>query len=467
MTCPCPDASPRAAGLRRLTVVMLAVGVMASALVVGQSTSPRPVGDPPAKWWKGNLHTHSLWSDGDQYPELIALWYKEHGYQFLALSDHNVLSRGQKWVNASKNKGGPTALDKYRERFGASWVEEREGKAPPPKADEKAAEKAEKGEAAGPLREVRLKPIGEFRALVEEADRFLMLQGEEISDKLGKLPVHLCVTNLHDVIPPQGGATISELIANNVRAVRAQREQTGQPMFAHLNHPNWNFGVTAEDLAPVEDERFFEVYNGHRGVKNEGDAQHADTERLWDIILTLRLGELGLGPIYGVATDDSHEYHGAAEKVVASPGRGWVVVRARRLTPESLITAMEAGDFYASNGVELTDIRQVDGKLAIDIVPQPGVTYKTQFIGTRKGYDSKSEPVLDDKQQPLPVTRRYSADVGQVLAEVEGANPSYTLKGDELYVRAKVVSSKPKENYYRKGEFEMAWVQPIVLKGKE
>ena len=29
-----------------------------------------------ARWWKGNLHTHSLWSDGDDYPEMIADWYR-------------------------------------------------------------------------------------------------------------------------------------------------------------------------------------------------------------------------------------------------------------------------------------------------------------------------------------------------------------------------------------------------------
>ena len=26
------------------------------------------------KWYRGNLHTHSLWSDGDDYLESIALW---------------------------------------------------------------------------------------------------------------------------------------------------------------------------------------------------------------------------------------------------------------------------------------------------------------------------------------------------------------------------------------------------------
>jgi len=41
-------------------------------------------------WYKGNTHTHTLMSDGDSPPELVARWYKDHGYQFLVLSDHNV-----------------------------------------------------------------------------------------------------------------------------------------------------------------------------------------------------------------------------------------------------------------------------------------------------------------------------------------------------------------------------------------
>ncbi|NJD10724.1 MAG: PHP domain-containing protein [Gemmatimonadetes bacterium] len=43
-------------------------------------------------WYKGNTHTHTSASDGDSPPEQVARWYKEHGYQFLVLSDHNVFT---------------------------------------------------------------------------------------------------------------------------------------------------------------------------------------------------------------------------------------------------------------------------------------------------------------------------------------------------------------------------------------
>ena len=49
-----------------------------------------------------------------------------------------------------------------------------------------------------------------------------------------------------------------------------------------------------------------------------------------------------------------------------------------------------------------------------------------------------------------------------MLAEVTGATASYTLKGDEIYVRAKIVSSKAKPNASIPGEVECAWTQPVV-----
>ena len=75
-----------------------------------------------ARWWKGNTHTHSLWSDGDDYPEMIVDWYKRNGYQFLALSDHNIVQAGERWLELKpptvvageiELKGGGVVLENY------------------------------------------------------------------------------------------------------------------------------------------------------------------------------------------------------------------------------------------------------------------------------------------------------------------------------------------------------------------
>jgi hypothetical protein len=48
---------------------------------------------PPAvRWYKGNTHTHTTNSDGDAPPQQVVDWYADHGYDFLSLTDHNVLT---------------------------------------------------------------------------------------------------------------------------------------------------------------------------------------------------------------------------------------------------------------------------------------------------------------------------------------------------------------------------------------
>lgn len=415
------------------------------------------------RWFKGNLHTHSLWSDGDDYPEMIADWYKQHGYNFLTLSDHNVLQEGERWFElkapvAMKGdvmlRGGGAVLDKYVARFGAGWVQQRE---------------------VSGKREVRLKPLAEYRTLLEEPGRFLMIPSEEVTSawKREKTateperggPVHINLTNPREFVAPSPGRTALEIMQATANTVHAQREKTGQPMFLHLNHPNFVWGVTAEELMQVHHEKFFEVYNGHPGVNNAGDATRLSTESMWDAILTRRLAELKLGVMYGIAVDDSHHYHKIALGQ-SNPGRGWVMVRARHLTPESIVLAMEAGDFYATSGVTLRDIRASQRDLTVEIAAEAGVTYTIQFIGTRRGYDPTSElmqpPAGSPARKGLP-HRRYSRDVGAVLAESAGTSATYVFRGDEIYVRAKITSSKPKANGSVAGENECAWVQPVVV----
>jgi hypothetical protein len=374
----------------------------------------------PLNWYKGNTHTHTLWSDGNDFPEMIVAWYQERGYDFLALSDHNILSRGEKWmkveaIDKRKKKPGATALEKYGEKFGDEWVELR-------------------GEGAE--REVRLKALAEFRSKFEKPGEFLLIEAEEITDRFRNNQVHINAINLQELIPPQKGASVVETVRNNLRMVAEQAERLGRPILAHLNHPNFHYSFTAEQLAEVLEEQFFEVYNGHPGINHLGDAEHPGDEELWDVANALRLGKLKAAPLFGVATDDSHDYHGGN----VSPGRGWVMVRSEKLEANALIEAMKKGDFYASTGVVLDEVSHADGVLLVKARVQDGVDYEIQFIGTRQGED---------------------AEPGEVLAINEGPSASYPLQGDELYVRAVVTSSRSHPNPSFTDQQEQAWTQPV------
>ena len=134
------------------------------------SIAPASGEEPELKWWKGNLHTHSLWSDGDEFPEMIASWYAERDYNFLALTDHNVLSDGMRWMKLADivKRSDDQILNRYIEKFGQSWVETR--------GEQDAADFA-----------VRLKPLHEFRHLLEQKNQFIMIPAEEISDRAGEI----------------------------------------------------------------------------------------------------------------------------------------------------------------------------------------------------------------------------------------------------------------------------------------
>jgi hypothetical protein len=41
------------------------------------------------RWFKGNTHAHTTNSDGDSPLEVVTDWYRQHGYQFLAVTDHD------------------------------------------------------------------------------------------------------------------------------------------------------------------------------------------------------------------------------------------------------------------------------------------------------------------------------------------------------------------------------------------
>jgi hypothetical protein len=421
---------------RRLVRPLGALALLALALLGARSaplSTPAPpqqqavsaASAAPPRWWKGNTHTHTLWSDGDAAPEVVADWYRSHGYHFLVLSDHNVLSQGERWfpLAAEGGKGDLTQarVDELRARFGDDAVVVRAGERGP---------------------KMRLVTLDELRARFERPGEFLFVQGEEVSATFGQFPVHVNGLNLAEPVAPVRGSSLRETLQLNIDAILEQGRRLERAVLAHVNHPNFYWALSAEDLASIEGERFFEVYNGHSAVRNYGDAEHPGTEAMWDLALTLRLHELGLPVLYGMATDDAHQYF-KWRTGKDNPGRGWVMVRARELTAEALIAALRAGDFYATSGVLLESIEQDERRLRIAIAAEDGLEYTTTFVGTRRRGDALGPP-------------------GEPLHEARGRVAEYAFQGDELYVRAVVVSSRAHPNPYAEGDRETAWVQPVV-----
>lgn len=373
----------------------------------------------PEVWYKGNLHTHSYWSDGDEFPELIMDWYKKNGYQFIGLSDHNTLAAGEKWKKITKSKLYEDSFTKYLEKYGKDWV----------------TYKVDSGRTI-----VKLKTLAEYRSLFEDKN-FLILQSEEITSRFKNKPIHMNATNIQTIIGPQSGNSVTEVMQKTVDAVLKQREETGVPMIAHVNHPNFGFGVSVQDMIDLKGERFFEVYNGHPYVNNYGDSLHPGMEEMWDRINVAYLDRAQ--PImYGLATDDSHNYHQFG-KTFSNSGRGWVMVKAKALTPEALIEALESGQFYSSTGVTLSDVSYYKDQLTVIVQPESGIEYTIEFIG------------VEQEEQK-----------SKVLKKVTGTYGDFKLTRRYLFVRARITSTKKKDNPYQEGDVEMAWTQPVISNKK-
>lgn len=418
---------PPAAHSRAKRASWLLVLALTASWSVAASADEAIPADAAPRWWKGNLHTHTFWSDGDDFPEMVAEWYRTRGYHFLALSDHNVLAVGSRWMaeKTVRKRGGAEVIDKYLARFGPAWVERR---------------------GAGERAAIRLKPLAEFRCLVEERGRFLMIPAEEISDRAAGKPLHINASNIVEAIQPVGGRTAVEAIQGNLRAVRDQAERAGREIIAHLNHPNFGYAVTPADLAQATLEQHFEIFNGHPAVNQLGDDDHPSLEMFWDIANTIRLDELQAAPLFGIATDDSHNYHSHSDEPKASrPGRGWVMVRATHLTPENILRAVKRGDFYASSGVTLREVAFDESAqtLRLAIEPAGDATFTTRFIASFAATDG----------QP--------ARIGVEVAASEGVAARYRLTGEELYVRAIVTSSEAPADPVWKGQRAEAWTQPV------
>lgn len=369
------------------------------------------------QWYKGNLHTHSYWSDGDEFPEIIMDWYKSRDYQFVALTEHNTLAEGEKWKTISSDSIYQHAFNKYLETYGPDWV-------------------VYERDSSNKIK-VKLKTHDEYRSLFEEDGQFLIIKSEEITDRFENKPIHMNATNIQNKIEPQGGTSVVDVLQNNIDQVIAQRRELEVPMIPHINHPNFGYGISLNDMIALENEQFFEVYNGHPAVHNSGDTTHISTEKMWDLINISYLKN-NKPLMYGLATDDSHHYH-TKGNTWSNAGRGWIMVQSDSLNPESLISAMEAGDFYSSTGVTLNTIEFKNNTLSVDVQSEPNIRYTISFVGCKKG---ETEP--------------------QEFLTVQASNASFKVSDDLLYLRCKITSTKLHANPVEDLIYESAWTQPVI-----
>jgi predicted metal-dependent phosphoesterase TrpH len=323
----------------------------------GDASAAAPPGPPGrfvetmdvSTFQKGNIHTHTTRSDGDRPPQDVYTWYRDRGYNFLAITDHNTLT-------------DPAV----------------------------------------------------FR-LLERRKRFVLIPGEEVTMRGAGKQVHVNAICHKETIGGHLFDTQREALAWAVKQIKAQGG------VALVNHPNWDWALTADDLPAAHGARLLEIASGHPYVHTLGDETHLSHEAIWD-------AAFGAGEDFaGVAVDDAHAYDPHAPETAARPGRAWIQVFAPEASRKAICAALAEGKLYASTGPALRRIQVTERAYA---VYPADLSAEVEFVG-------KAGAVLQRGK-----------------AGSDGA-ARYELKGGEAYVRARITTADGKH----------AWTQPSRVGG--
>jgi predicted metal-dependent phosphoesterase TrpH len=415
-------------------------GAIAGSLLVG---APRlsMAGDaaaPQKHWFKGNLHMHTQWSDGHPMPQWAVDWYKSHGYHFICPSDHNIFQTNDLRFDGFGFKNPPPDLTPFQGETSLwkllsptpGWPKLTQANID--ETIEKFGKDAVRMITVGDQTYARMTPYCELEEQFAEPGKFLMIPGyEQTGGAANDQQVHVNFINVRDVFPYISGQTPKEILKQTFAKGREVYE--GQDYLFIANHPLWRYyDLSPNDLIALPQIRLFELNNNDIAGGLDPHPQGWTPEKFWDVVNAHRAAH-DQPLLLGIGTDDRHSYD--------SPPKAWAVVRAANLCAKELLEAISAGDFYASNGLDFQEIH-FDGKtLSVKIdVCQEG-SYRIEFLGTKKDYDPTCRAIDVEKGERNPARRidLYSDTIGVVLDSVEGTEGSYTLKPDDLYVRAKIV----------------------------
>lgn len=280
---------------------------------------------PKANVYKGQMHCHSTGShDGGDTPTALLTFYKNAGYHFVSITDHDVATPDP----------------------GVSGV--------------------------------------------------LFIPGIEITVGVG-LDCHVPVYNVTNL---QANKTAQGVIDGTV----------GLGGLANVAHPNYaGTPHSYRDLACLSDYIGIEIFNANVAYY-PSPSQTGYAEDRWDELLT------DGRKTFGFAVDDCHATNNPVQANV-----GWVQVFADDLSVDSILDSIKRGNFYSSTGATLS----------ID-VDKNVITATTDDAATIE-WIGKRGTVL--RTSPLHST-----------------SDSYTIVGDELYVRVRVT---------RDSDSEFAWSNPI------
>lgn len=299
------------------------------------------------RFYKANLHSHSIISDGKLTPPEAKKLYKSRGYSVLALTDHDVMI-----PHGELSDRDFLFLSGYELEFKESTT-------------------------FGTPRHCHLTMIApEENAPMAAAHRTKYLYGNS-RDWIRK-------TRILDTDADFEREYTPESINRAVSLARARG------YFVTYNHPAWSM-ESFSDISSYKNLSAIEITNANSRLQGFPE----ENSQLYDALL--RKGHrVGI-----IAADDNHNEYPATSRACDS-FHAYTVIKAKELSYSAIFEALTKGNYYASEAPEIRALYYEDGSVHLKCSPAESITFNTATRHTahftRRGFDSLGEAVFT----PLP-----------------------------------------------------------------
>lgn len=325
-------------------------------------------------WYKGNLHSHTIQSDGCLTPEESVKLYKENGYDFICFSEHDQYTDLRDRFNSEDfiilpGLEASVCLikipDSEKTRLG---IEEEDG-------------------------DFIVTRFNEIREMFASSKDVSMMKTHHIHGILGNKEMQSQAGNN---IFCEDEYTPIRVYINKWDGVCAAQELSDylkmRGCFTTYNHPVWS-RVDIEDVRGVTGVWAIECYN-YNTVNECGEG--LDT-LFWDDLL--RHGS----DINAFASDDNHN-----NGLFPDSCGGFVMVKAEKLEHEDIVNGLLVGDYYSSNGAIIGDIERENECIHLRHMNAVRVNIIADGpIGSSKTILAKGEKLITDIDIEIPIKSNY------------------------------------------------------------
>ncbi len=319
------------------------------------------------QFFKANLHCHTNISDGSLSPEEIKELYKSQGYSVVAFTDHDVLIPHPELRD-------PDFLPLYGMEFAVRNKDaDRPGK----------------------------NPCVHMNFIALEEDNVKTPLYHRTKHVSGNAQESRARLTFDETLPDYERNYSIGMVNDAIRRARALG------FFVIYNHPIWSF-ENAERLLQYENLSAIEVYNYSCNVVGYDEYTPGLYEHL------CRAGK----HILPIAADDNHNRRPFGNKQCDSCG-GYIMIDADKLEYRTVTSAIEKGEYYASNGAVIHEISVEDGILTVkgENIERVNVNYD---------YGAAQRKVAED----LPLTQcsfDFQKDRGWLRVSVFDRNGKFAM----------------------------------------